>query len=92
MIKRIKKNTKKLAVLQVLPHLNSGGSVSGAVEIASSLYKNNYKSVIVSSGGYKENELLRYKSIIEKLPVHSKNIVTIFLNHDFYSFQGMLVN
>ena len=80
MIKRIKKNTKKIAVMQVLPHLNSGGLVSGAVEVARELNNNNYKSVVVSSGGYKENELLRYNSILEKLPVHSKNIVIILQN------------
>ena len=31
------KNTKKLAVLQVLPHLDSGGLVSGAVEVSAAL-------------------------------------------------------
>ena len=66
--------------MQVLPHLNSGGLVSGAVEIARALYTNNLQSVVVSSGGYKENELLRYNSILEKLPVHSKNIFSILKN------------
>ena len=80
MIKRNKKNTKQISVMQVLPHLNSGGLVSGAVEVAKELFDNNYKSVVVSSGGYKENELLRYNSILEKLPVHSKNIFSILLN------------
>ncbi len=80
MIKRNKKNTKQIAVMQVLPHLNSGGLVSGAVEIANELFNCNYKSVVVSSGGYKENELLRCNSIIEKLPVHSKNIFMILQN------------
>ena len=66
--------------MQVLPHLNSGGLVSGTVEIARALYTNNLQSVVVSSGGYKENELLRYNSILEKLPVHSKNIFSILKN------------
>ena len=29
----MKINTKQIAVMQVLPHLNSGGLVSGAVEV-----------------------------------------------------------
>ena len=76
----MKKNTKQIAVMQVLPHLNSGGLVSGAVEVAKELVNSNFKSLVVSSGGYKENEILRNKSISEKLPVHSKNIFTIFSN------------
>ena len=80
MIKRNIKNTKKIAVMQVLPHLNSGGLVSGAIEVAKELNNNSFKSVVVSSGGYKENELLRYNSILEKLPVDSKNIFIILRN------------
>ncbi|GIR46439.1 MAG: glycosyl transferase [Alphaproteobacteria bacterium] len=76
----MKINTKQIAVMQVLPHLNSGGLVSGAVEIAKELVNSNFKSLVVSSGGYKENEILRNNSILEKLPVHSKNIFTIFRN------------
>ena len=76
----MKKNTKQIAVMQVLPHLNSGGLVSGAVEVAKELVNSNFKSLVVSSGGYKENEILRNKSISERLPVHSKNIFTIFSN------------
>lgn len=76
----MKINTKQIAIMQVLPHLNSGGLVSGAVEIAKELASSNFKSLVVSSGGYKENEILRNNSILEKLPVHSKNIITIFRN------------
>ena len=80
MIMKNIKGDNKIAVLQVLPHLNSGGLVSGAVEISKALTKNNFKSVIASSGGYKENEILRSKGILEKLPVNSKNIFTLFRN------------
>ena len=76
----MKINTKQKAVMQVLPHLNSGGLVSGAVEVAKELVNSNIKSLVVSSGGYKENEILRNNSILEKLPVHSKNIFTILNN------------
>ena len=43
-------------------------------------YNSNFKSLVVSSGGYKENEILRNNSLLEKLPVHSKNIITIIQN------------
>lgn len=76
----MKINTKQISVMQVLPHLNSGGLVTGAVEIAKELANSNFKSIVVSSGGYKENEILRSNTILEKLPVHSKNILTIFRN------------
>ena len=76
----MKINTKQKAVMQVLPHLNSGGLVSGAVEVAKELVNSNFLSLVVSSGGYKENEIIRNNSILEKLPVHSKNIFTILNN------------
>ena len=76
----MKINTKQIAIMQVLPHLNSGGLVSGAVEVAKELVNSNFKSLIVSSGGYRENEIHRHNSILEKLPVHSKNIFTILSN------------
>ena len=76
----MKTNTKQIAIMQVLPHLNSGGLVSGAVEVAKELVNSEFKSLVVSSGGYKENEILRNKSILEILPVHSKNIFTILNN------------
>ena len=76
----MKTNTRQIAVMQVLPHLNSGGLVSGAVEVAKELVSSDCKSLVVSSGGYKENEILRNNSILEILPVHSKNIFTILRN------------
>ena len=75
-----KKNIKEVSVLQVLPHLDSGGLVSGAVEIASALKKSNFTSVVASSGGYKENEIFRHKTILEKIPVDSKNIFQVIAN------------
>ena len=47
-----KMNTKQISLLQVLPHLNSGGMVSGAIEVSNFLKKKGGNSIIVSSGGY----------------------------------------
>ncbi len=77
----IKNNSHiKMSVLQVLPHLNSGGLVSGAIEVATALKKNNLDSVVFSSGGFRENEILKSGTILEKGPVGSKNIFTILSN------------
>lgn len=73
-------NTKNVVLLQVLPHLNSGGLVSGAIEVGVAVKKNGGKSIILSSGGYKENELLRNKCILELLGVDTKNPFKIYFN------------
>ena len=73
-------NTKQICLLQVLPHLNSGGMVSGAVEISNFLKNKGGKSNIVSSGGYREQELLKNDASIIHLPVETKNPFLIYLN------------
>ena len=62
-------NTKQISLLQVLPHLNSGGMVSGAIEVSNFLKKKGGNSIIVSSGGFREKEVLRNGGIFIDLPV-----------------------
>ena len=38
-------NTKQISLLQVLPHLNSGGMVSGAIEVSNYLKKKKAKAL-----------------------------------------------
>ena len=75
--KIIKKNIK---VLQVIPKLGYGGAETGCYDIAHYLHENNCKSFIVTSGG----ELIKFvdkkKVKLIKLPVHSKNPLTILFN------------
>ena len=73
-------NNKKYSILQVLPHLNSGGLVSGAIEISSSLVKNNFKSYVLSEGGRREREVERDGGTLLNLNVGSKNPITIYKN------------
>ena len=73
-------NTKEIRLLQVLPHLNSGGMVSGAVEVSNYLKKKGGNSIIVSSGGYREQEVLRNNASLIHLPVETKNPYLIYLN------------
>ena len=73
-------NTKQISLLQVLPHLNSGGMVSGAIEIANFIKKNGGKSIIVSSGGNRENEILKNNCISIHLPMGTKNPISMYRN------------
>ena len=73
-------NTKQISLLQVLPHLKSGGLVSGAIEISNFLKQTGGNSIIVSSGGYRENEALRNNAILINLPLETKNPFFIYKN------------
>ena len=72
--------TTKINVLQVIPKLGYGGAETGCYDIAHYLAEQNCGSYIVTSGG----ELLKFvkknKVKVFKLPVHSKNPLTIILN------------
>ncbi len=71
---------KNYRVLQVLPHLNSGGLVSGAIEISNALQKAGHFSYVASDGGRREREILREGGKVLLLPLSSKNPITIFRN------------
>ena len=71
---------KNYSVLQVLPHLNSGGLVSGAVEISGALQKAGMISYVASSGGRREREITRAGAKVITLSLESKNPIIIFLN------------
>lgn len=73
-------NTKQICLLQVLPHLNSGGLVSGAIEIANFVKAKGGKSILVSSGGFRETEVLKNNCISIHLPMDTKNPLTIYKN------------
>ena len=73
-------NIKKYRVLQVLPHLNSGGLVSGAIEISCALQKSGSFSFVASHGGRREREITREGGKIFLLPLSSKNPLIIFIN------------
>ena len=77
-------NNKKYSVLQVLPHLNSGGLVSGAIEVSSALVKNNFQSYVLSEGGRREREIERDGGILLNLNVGSKNPIIIYKKYNHY--------
>jgi len=71
---------KSYSVLQVLPHLNSGGLVSGAVEISEALQKAGMNSFVASEGGRREREITKVGGKVINFSLGSKNPLIIFLN------------
>ena len=69
----MKNKNKKKCVLQVLPALNSGGVERGTLEISEALVKKGWRSIVMSSGGYLEQRLIRRGAEHIKLPTHTKN-------------------
>ena len=80
MLLYINKMTSKINVLQVIPKLGFGGAETGCYDIAHYLAEKDCGSYIATSGG----ELLKFvkknKVKIFRVPVHSKNPITILLN------------
>ena len=71
---------KNYSVLQVLPHLNSGGLVSGAIEVSEALQKSGMRSFVASEGGRREREITRRGGKVFNFSLGSKNPLIIFLN------------
>ncbi len=65
-------------ILQILPELNVGGVETGTVDFAKYLAAKGHKSVVVSNGGVLVDELEKNGTKHYILPVHKKNIWTMF--------------
>ena len=82
----------KIKVLQVIPKLGYGGAETGCYDLAHYLAEKGCGSFIITSGG----ELLKYvkknKVKIIKLPVHSKNPITILFNFIVISILVLIHN
>ena len=72
--------TKKLTIMQILPSLGVGGVEQGCIDIASEIVKSGARSIVVSNGGSRINDLLRIKSEHINMPVHTKNPFTMLNN------------
>ena len=60
-------------IVQILPALGRGGVERGTVEMARAITAAGWRSVVISNGGYLENQLARTGAVHYKLPVHTKN-------------------
>ncbi|MEQ8651311.1 MAG: glycosyltransferase family 4 protein [Kiloniellales bacterium] len=65
------------SLMQVLPRLEGGGVERTTVDIAEAVVKAGGQALVVSEGGPMEVELKRAGAIHEKLPVASKNPLTM---------------
>lgn len=70
----------KYSVLQVLPELESGGVERGTIDIAKAIVDSGNKAYVCSNGGKLVKRLEEVGAQHIKLPVHSKNPITIILN------------
>ena len=66
-------NKKKYTIAQILPALNNGGVERGVVEISKALVDNNFRSIVISSGGYMVPQIIRNGGIHYEFDVHTKN-------------------
>ena len=70
----------KINVLQVIPKLGYGGAETGCYDIAHYLAEKECGSFIATSSGELLKHVQKKKVKVIRLPVHSKNIILIFLN------------
>ena len=68
---------KNFNLLQIIPSLDSGGAEQGTVDVANFIGEKDMGSFIVSNGGDMLKLLNRRKTSHLKIPVHSKNILTM---------------
>jgi lipopolysaccharide heptosyltransferase II len=65
-------------ILLILPELNVGGVETGVVDLAKSLVAQGHKTIVVSNGGALVAQLQSEGTKHYTLPVHKKNIFTMF--------------
>jgi len=71
---------KKIKVLQVIPKLGYGGAETGCYDLAHYLPEKGCGSYIVTSGGQLLQFIKKNKVKVFRLPVHSKNPITMLFN------------
>jgi len=67
-------------IMQIIPELGPGGAEQGCIDIAAELVRAGSRAIVVSHGGPRVHELERSGATHIKLPVHSKNPLTIWRN------------
>ena len=65
-------------ILQILPELNVGGVETGTLDLAKYLVVQGHKSIVVSNGGALVARLQADGSKHYTLPVHNKNLLTMY--------------
>jgi len=70
----------QLVILQIIPRLDSGGAERTTIDIAAALGNAGHIALVASEGGRLEPELRATGATLLRLPVASKNPLTIFRN------------
>ena len=70
----------KIKVLQVIPRLGYGGAETGCYDLAHYLPEKGCGSYIITSGGQLLQFIKKNKVKVFRLPVHSKNPITMLFN------------
>ncbi len=65
-------------ILQIVPEMNVGGVERGTYDLAVALAKQGHKSVVISNGGELADKLSGTGVIHCRLPVHDKNLLTMW--------------
>lgn len=77
---KMMQESQQTAIMQVLPALEQGGVERGTIEVAKALRQKDIENIVVSSGGPMVHALNKIGVEHITLPVHSKNILTMWLN------------
>ena len=60
-------------ILQIVPALNTGGVERGVLEISRFIVQNDFRSVVISSGGKLEYQVIKSGGKHYRLDVYTKN-------------------
>ena len=71
---------KKKVILQIVPSMDLGGAENGTFEVSTFMRKMGWNVMVASSGGSLVQRLVLNKIVHIKLPLNSKNPLTIFFN------------
>ena len=70
----------KLKIIQLLPELNIGGVERGTKDLSRALVERGHESIVISNGGFFENDIIKEGAKHIKLPVHKKSLFSFFLS------------
>ena len=75
-------NTNSPTILQLVPRLNEGGVERGTIDVAEAIVRAGGRALIASAGGRLEKKLAATGAELVKLPMESKNPLTMYRSID----------
>jgi glycosyltransferase involved in cell wall biosynthesis len=71
---------KRVNVVQVIPELDTGGAERTTLDVAAAIVRAGGRAIVVSRGGRLERELNRLGGELVRMPVHTKNPISLAAN------------